>query len=69
MSEELYWEYWMKYCDDFNREVERQVREHEYKMARGLLMDGISVDVLDRYMKIPREDLLRMKDELDGKTV
>ena len=38
MSEELYWEYWMKYRDDFNREVEeetkKKVRDHDREVAK-----------------------------------
>ena len=45
------------------------VQEHVYEMARGLLMDGASVDVLERTMKIPHEELLRMKADVEGEHV
>lgn len=45
------------------------VQEHIYEMASGLLMDGTSVDVVERTTKIPHEELLRMKADVEGEHV
>ena len=43
------------------------VRAHDYETARGLLIEGVSVETLERGTRVPRDDLLRMKAELDEK--
>ena len=67
MFEELYLEYEMKYRDSMKKEVEKMVRAHDYETARGLLIEGVSVETLERGTRVPRDDLLRMKAELDEK--
>ena len=69
LSEELYLQWEMKYRGSRKKEVEEVRKEERYKMARGLLMDGISVDVLERVTKIPHEELLRMKADVEGEHV
>ncbi len=70
LSEELYLQWEMKYRGsrkkEVDAEVKKQVQNHYYELARGLLSDGLSVDALEKRMKIPRDDLLRMQAELNG---
>ena len=73
LSEELYWKYWMKYRDDFNREVEeetkKKVREHMHEIARKMLVNGKTVELTCDTTELPSGEVLRIKDELDRKAV
>ena len=67
LFEELYLEYEMKYRDSMKKEVEKKVRESRDEIARAMLAKGATVEFVSDVAKISREDLLRMKAELDEK--
>ena len=63
----------MKYRDDFNREVEEQtkkkVRDHDREVAKKMFAKKYTIDDVLEVTGLPRDDLLRIKDELDRKAV
>ena len=69
LSEELYLEYEMKYWDNTLKKVNAAKRETKYDMARCMLKRGVPVEAVERRTRVPRDELLRMKAELDRKTV
>ena len=69
MSEELYLRYEMKYRDHMNRKVDEKVREYVRDVARTMLVNGRTIELVCDVTKLPCGEVLRIKDELDRKAV